>query len=102
VMGALGMIAFPPFALLKPRISKAFRLLAGSILAGVLLFVLTGMNPQADVAAHIGGFITGFLLGALLTLGNRFTRQPRVNVAAGILFVVLVILPWCIALLSDK
>jgi membrane associated rhomboid family serine protease len=92
------MIAFPSFALLKQRDSKSLRLLTAGGLAGLLLFVLTGTNPEADVIAHLGGFIVGFLLGALLSFTPRLTRSPRVNLVAGILFVVLVILPWFLAL----
>lgn len=98
VMGALGLLTFPSFALLKQRTSKALRLVTGCVLAGLLLFVLTGTNPESDVAAHLGGFVTGCLLGALLAITPRLTRQPRVNLAAGILCALLIIIPWFLAL----
>ena len=96
VMGALGLITFPSFALLRQRASKAFRLLAGGVLAGLLLFVLTGTDPDADVVAHLGSFVAGWLLGALLSINP--TGSPRINLIAGIVYAVLVILPWWLAL----
>jgi membrane associated rhomboid family serine protease len=62
------------------------------------LFVLLGLSPGADVVAHLGGFITGLLLGLLLSATPRFVHQPRINLAAGVLFATLVILPWWRAL----
>jgi membrane associated rhomboid family serine protease len=64
------------------------------LLAGVLLFVFLGVSPGTDVVAHLGGFITGLLFGSLLAIAPRLTHRPRVNLAAGILFAALVILPW--------
>jgi membrane associated rhomboid family serine protease len=98
VTGALGLLAIPSVALLKRRNANLFRLFTGGILAGVLLFVLLGLSPGADVVAHLGGFITGLLLGLLLSATPRFVHQPRINLAAGVLFATLVILPWWRAL----
>ncbi len=94
VMGALGLLTVQSVALLRQRGASAFRLFAGGIFAGVLLFVFLGMSPEADVVAHLGGFITGLLLGSLLALAPRLTHLPWVNFAAGTLFAILVILPW--------
>jgi rhomboid protease GluP len=94
VMGALGMLSVQSFALLKRRNSNTFRLFAGGIMGGLLLFVFLGVSPGTDVVAHLGGFISGLLLGLLLALAPRFTHRPRINLAAGILSVALVILPW--------
>lgn len=77
---------------------NAFRLIAGGILGGLLLFVFVGVNPESDVVAHLGGFVTGFFLGTLLAIAPRFIHRPRVNLVAGILFVALIILPWWRAL----
>lgn len=38
------------------------------LVAGILLFILLGLNPQADVLVHTGGFGTGLVLGVLQTL----------------------------------
>jgi membrane associated rhomboid family serine protease len=102
VMGALGLLAAQSAGLLKRRNANTFRLFVGSVFAGVLLFVFLGMNPESDVVAHLGGFITGLLLGSLLAIAPHLTHRPRVNFAAGILFAVLVILPWWCCLIKAR
>lgn len=94
VMGALGLLTVQSVALLKQVGANAFRLFASGIFAGMLLFVFLGVSPEADVVAHLGGFITGLLLGSLLALAPWLTHLPWVNFAAGILFAALVIVPW--------
>jgi membrane associated rhomboid family serine protease len=88
--------------LLKRRNANTFRLFASGIFAGLLLFVFLGVSPESDVVAHLGGFITGVLLGLLLALAPRLVHRPRVNFAAGILFAVLVILPWWCCLIKAR
>jgi len=100
VMGALGMLSIQSLALLKRRNFNTIRLFAGGLMGGLLLFVFLGVSPEADVVAHLGGFISGLLLGSLLTLAPRLIHRPRINLAAGVLFVALVILPWWRALRS--
>jgi membrane associated rhomboid family serine protease len=97
VMGALGLLAIQAPALLKRRNTRALRIFAAGLLAGVLLFVFLGTDPEADVIAHLGGFVSGILLGLLLSLSPGFVRRPGVNFAAGILSAVLIILPWWLA-----
>lgn len=98
VMGALGLLIIPPFALLRQRKIRALKLVTGGLLSGLLLFVFFGLDPEADVIAHLGGFFSGILLGFLLSLMPKLANRPLVNFTAGILFVVLVILPWLRAL----
>lgn len=98
VMGALGLLAFPSFPLLKRRGSNALRLIAGGMMGGLLLFVFVGVSPESDVVAHLGGFITGWLLGIPLAFTSRFIHRPEINLGAGILIAGLVILPWWWAL----
>ena len=98
VMGALGLLAIQSVALLKQRGPNTFRLFASGLFAGVLLFVLLGLNPEADTVAHLGGFITGLIMGSLLALAPRLTQLSRVNLVTGILFAALVIMPWLRAL----
>lgn len=98
VMGALGLLAIPTFPRLKQRNANAVRLMAVGIMGGLLLFAFVGVSPGSDVVAHLGGFITGLLLGSLLTLAPHLVARPRIHLAAGILFAALVILPWWWAL----
>ena len=93
-MGALGMLAVQSITLLKRRNTNSFRLFANGILAGVLLLVLLGFSPEADVVVHLGGFVNGLLLGSLLAFTPRIIHRPLVNLIAGIMFAVLIILPW--------
>ena len=101
VMGALGLLSFPSFPLLKKGNANIFRLMAGSVMGGILLFVFVGVSPESDVVAHLGGFIAGVLLGSLLSLAHRHVHRPRLNVAAGFMFAILVILPWRCAWTRD-
>jgi len=98
VMGAVGLVAVQSATLWQRHRPNSLRPFASGLFAGALLFVLVGVNPEADVVAHLGGFITGLLLGGLLALVPRLTRQPWVNLATGAVFVVLVISPWWRAL----
>jgi len=98
VMGALGLVSIQSLVLLKRRNSNTFRIFAGGIMGGLLLFVFLGVSPGTDVVAHFGGFVSGLLIGSLLALAPRFTHRPRANLAAGILYLALVILPWWWAL----
>ncbi len=98
VMGALGLLAFPSLILPKQRNLFAFKLIAAGLLAGVLIFMLVGADPEADVVAHLGGFVTGWIFGFGLTRVAGLTRKASVNLGAGILYGLLVILPWWLAL----
>jgi len=61
--------------------------------------VFVGVSPESDVVAHLGGFSTGWLLGIPLAFTTRFLHRPKINLAAGMLFALLVILPWWRALM---
>jgi rhomboid protease GluP len=97
VMGALGLLAAQSFGAFRadPRGWKAA--IAG-LAAGSMLFVLLGLNPGTDIAAHFGGFVAGALLGVTLVSFHRLSRQPLANLVAGLLFAFLVIWPWAAAL----
>lgn len=98
VMGALGLLAAQSLTNFGRRSSGRIRRFAGGIFGGLLLFVLIGASPESDVVAHLGGFMAGALLGSLLALAPQLAHKPRVNLAAGILFVALIVLPWWLAL----
>ncbi len=83
----------------RPRpTGRAMRYVVSGVLGGVLLFVLLGLSPGTDVVAHAGGFISGVLLGALMRFIPGLARKPTANLLAGLLFVVLVLWPWWLAL----
>lgn len=97
VMGCLGLLAVQsvPNWRSNPKILKS---LVGGIVAGVMLFLLLGSSPGTDLIAHAGGFVTGALLGGILALAPRLGQNTAVNLIAGALFCLLVILPWWLAL----
>jgi hypothetical protein len=75
------------------------RLVLEAIVGGMLLFVLVGVSPTSDVAAHAGGFLFGLLLGLpLAALPLTRIRQARLNLVAGLIYCLLVIVAWGCAL----
>lgn len=97
VMGALGMLAAQSVALLR-RHPNALRIALGGVAGGLMLFALLGMTPGTDIMAHFGGFISGLVLGVLLTLTEEWTTRPPVNFLASFIFTALVIWTWALAL----
>ena len=97
VMGTLGLLAVQSFSLWRQTRHAAKYIFSG-IFAGVMLFVLLGLAPGTDVMAHFGGFISGILLGAALILFPAVTEKPAANLASGLVFALLVIMPWWLAL----
>ena len=97
VMGSLGLLAVQSFSLWRQTpISPKF-ILSG-ICGGVMLFVLLALTPGTDVMAHLGGFASGCVLGALLNLIPAIAQKPKANVLSGLIFGLLVIVPWWLAL----
>jgi rhomboid protease GluP len=97
VMGALGLLTVPSAALLRNH-PRAWKLAMSGAAGGGLLFVLLALNPEADVVAHLGGFVAGSLFGAGLALVFRLPQRRWVHLAAGLIFTMLVILTWLLAL----
>ncbi len=97
VMGALGLIAVQSLAHLKSH-PKPMKFIAAGVFGGVMLFVLLGLNPGADIIAHLGGFVAGLGLGTLLALVPAITRSPMFNLIAGFMFAALVVWTWVLAL----
>jgi rhomboid protease GluP len=75
VMGAMGLLSV--HSVKQWRQEKAARFLGRSLMAGILLLVLFGLNPGTDVLAHVGGFAGGCLIGTVLSLvpENWFNRR---------------------------
>ncbi len=90
VMGGLGMLAAQSVTFLH-RNRAGWKNVVRSSLAGVMLFVLFGLNPDADVIAHLGGFATGLALGGVLICLPAAWQNPKTDLAAGILFAGLLL-----------
>lgn len=101
VMGALGLLAAQSFGAFRAD-QRGWKIPLAGLAAGGMLFVLLGLNPGTDIAAHFGGFVAGTLFGVVLVTFRRLPRQPLANLIAGLLFAFLVIWPWVIALKSPR
>jgi hypothetical protein len=65
-----------------------------------MLFALLALTPGTDVMAHLGGFASGLLLGALFNLVPSVAQKPAANLLGGLVFTLLVVVPWWLALRS--
>ncbi len=97
VMGCLGLLAVQSFSLWRQTPHAAKYIFSG-ICAGVMLFVLLALAPGSDIVAHLGGFASGAVLGAGLSLVLHSAQLPRTNLLSGLVFALLVVLPWWLAL----
>ena len=97
VLGCLGLLAAQSVSLWR-QTPHGGRYVVSGIVGGVMLFVLLGLTPGTDVLAHAGGFVTGLLLGGLLTLIPEIARSTGINGLSGLTFAVLVVVPWWQAL----
>jgi membrane associated rhomboid family serine protease len=100
VMGCVGLLAVQTFSIKATNRNTPKRSLSG-FLAGVMLLVLLGFDPSSDVVAHIGGFGSGLVLGALMRMAPRVSQSKAANVFAGLIFCLLVVCPWWWALYGD-
>jgi membrane associated rhomboid family serine protease len=96
VMGCLGMLAASTFYWHRVK-RMPFKSQARGVFAGILLFVLLGLSPDTDFRAHIGGFLTGLILGLILNYFPGAARSGKVRLAAALIFTGLVIVPWGLA-----
>lgn len=98
VMGALGILISRPLASQELPATQRKRLVV-AVSVGVMLFVLLGVSsdPQTDMVAHLVGFVAGLFFGWIL---RRFPRTDSriLQSCALFLFLLLVIVPWCLAL----
>jgi membrane associated rhomboid family serine protease len=97
VMGCLGLLAMQSVSLRHVDRDTLKNALSG-ILGGVLLLVLFGFDPSSDVLAHIGGFGSGLILGTFFRSSALPSRSKFWNFCAGLIFCLLVICPWWLAL----
>jgi len=64
-----------------------------------MLFALYGAAPGSDIAAHLGGFVAGAILGVLLAIvPQKLARNPAVNIYSGLVLAGSVALTWWLAL----
>jgi rhomboid protease GluP len=99
VMGSLGLLAVQSVPLWHKTPHTAKFVLSG-LCGGLMLFALLALTPGTDVVAHLGGFVCGLLLGIPLNLVPEIAHKPRANLLTGLLFAILVIVPWWLALRS--
>jgi rhomboid protease GluP len=97
VMGCLGLLAAQSFSLWR-QTPHAVKYILSGICGGVMLFVLMALTPGTDIMAHLAGFVSGLMLGAVLSLLLAVAQMPRTNLLSGLLFALLVIVPWWLAL----
>jgi rhomboid protease GluP len=97
VMGALGLLAAQSVGLLR-RDPRALKFVVVGFAGGVMLFALLGVTPGTDTVAHFGGFVSGLILGAGLTLIGDDLSRPGVNLIAGTIFTTLGLGVWGLAL----
>lgn len=72
----------------------------GPLIAGVMLLGFLGAGGErTDVVAHVTGFMSGCLLGALLgKTPERYFESRALQFAAGALALIAVVLAWLLAL----
>jgi rhomboid protease GluP len=97
VMGCLGLLAVQSLTLWKQTPYGARFVIAG-VAGGFMLFLLLGLSPGSDLLAHLGGFLSGLVLGAFLTILPNLAHRGRLNLLFGLMFAALVIWPWWRAL----
>jgi len=98
VMGALGLVTVQSFSFWRKQ-PLGRRLFFRACAAGVLILALIGFNPEADIVAHVGGFMAGVILGCALGLAPpaRLQRGPA-NVGALLALAGLLMVTWRLAL----
>jgi membrane associated rhomboid family serine protease len=98
VTAALGLITFQSVAFWR-QYRTGQRFLVQAVAAGALILVLIGFDPDADVVAHVGGFIAGALFGLALGHARPATlQQGVVNIASMAGLAALFFTTWRLAL----
>jgi membrane associated rhomboid family serine protease len=96
VTGALGLITVQPFALW--RNGGAASWFPRAVAGGVLILVLIGFSPGADMVAHVGGFVAGIIFALPLAWVRPAALQRRApNLICGIVLTVLLTVTWRLA-----
>lgn len=89
VMAALGLLAADATVQYWKQ-KKPPRLMMEGILAGLMLFVLVGVSPTSDVAAHAIGCLSGLGAGLVLAYPSPTTiHDLRLNLSAGVTYCLI-------------
>jgi len=98
VTGALGLITSQSFAYWR-KFRTGAKFLMRAAAGGVLILVLIGFEPDADIAAHIGGFVAGAVIGYGLGHVRPATLQRGpANILSMAAVVTLFLTTWLLAL----
>lgn len=98
MMGAMGLVTLHYLGYWREHPHTTRLALKGAV-AGAGMFVLFGVDPNSDVLAHFGGFVTGALIGGALSLVSRKEPMPRwIDSLAFILFCAISVAAWVFAL----
>jgi membrane associated rhomboid family serine protease len=98
VTGALGLVTSQSFAFWR-KYQIGARFLMQAAAGGILILVLIGFDPGADIAAHVGGFIAGAIFGiGLGYVRPAILQHGVVNTASMAALAVLFFATWLLAL----
>jgi rhomboid protease GluP len=98
VMGALGLVTVQSFSFWR-KYPVGRRLFFRAVAAGVLILALIGFSPEADIVAHVGGFLAGTLLGCALGCAPAGRLQSgTANAGALLALAALLLATWHLAL----
>ena len=97
VMGALGLLAAPSWLSIRHE-RRGWKIAFGSVAVGAMLFALVGLHPGTDVVAHFGGFVTGVIIGAILSPFHELPRKPKANLTAAAITAAIISCTWSLAL----
>jgi rhomboid protease GluP len=97
VMGGLGLLAIQSLAVKRAR-PFVTKYLSAALFAGLMLFVLLGVDPGTDVLAHLGGFLTGLFFGGIMSLvPAKSLASTAANGGAGVSLGLLLAITWAMA-----
>ncbi len=100
VLGALGLLTAQSLVFWRGGVSGK-QLILRALLGGLMLLVLLGFNPSphVDVIAHVAGFLSGIVFGAIIILlPERIRRSHWTNRLAVVVCTGLVMVTWWLAL----